>query len=408
LLVVLNQIDEEMRKRNIQAIMIIGETTLADPNLAYAVGGNLARGGVYFKRVGHGPLLVTSNLDAPSARKLGRVKRIETFSQWGLEKMSATYGSAEGYPRLLAEIARKNGVDGKLALYGRNDLALATFLVDKLRRLGVKIRVDESPTILASARETKDAEEVRCLHDAARKTGFVVDAITAALRSLKRKRAHLTLRGKRATIGVMKALISSEVAAQDLATPEGTIFSIGPSSADPHNPGTPSNEIKEGKLIVFDIFPQAESGYWHDLTRTFIVGRATRKDRQLYETVYEAQTACLDIIRSGVPAEDVMKKACVVIEKGGYRTIREIFQGKTKTVPSGFNHSLGHGVGLTIGERPCLSFLNKEPLRSRQVVTVEPGVYLQGHGGVRIEDTVLITKRGVQSLTKVDKELEIA
>lgn len=403
----LNQLDGEMRKRNIQAIMIVGETTLADPNLTYAVGGNLARGGVYFKRVDHQPLLVTSNLDAPSARRLGRVRRVETFSKWRLEKISATYGSTEGYPRLLAEIARKNGVDGNLALYGRNDLAYGTFLADRLRRLGIKIIIDESPTVLESTRETKDAEEIQCLRDTAARTGHVVNAITAALRSLKGKRAKLSLKGKPATIGVMKALISSLVAAEGLGTPEGTVFSIGPSSADPHNPGTESDKIQEGKLIVFDIFPQAGSGYWHDLTRTFIVGRASRKDRHQHETVYEAQTACLDILRSGVPAEDVMKKVCEVIEKGGYRTVREVFQGKAKTVVSGFIHSLGHGVGLTIGERPYLAFNNKEPLRDRQVVTVEPGVYIPNHGGVRIEDTVLITKRRVQFLTKVDKELEI-
>jgi len=78
-----------------------------------------------------------------------------------------------------------------------------------------------------------------------------------------------------------------------------------------------------------------------------------------------------------------MDRACRVIEQRGYRTVREIFQGKAKGIPSGFTHSLGHGVGLTIGERPYLTFLSKDPLRKSQVVTVEPGVYLPRYGGVR-------------------------
>ena len=401
------EIEEEMRKRQIQAILIIGETTLADPNLTYAVGGDLTRGGVYFKRVGHEPLLVTSNLDAPTARKLGRVKRIESFSQWSLEELVAKYGRGEAYPRLLAGIAQKNGVQERIALYGRNDLAVGTYLVDRLRKLGVKVSSDESPTLLETVRETKDAEEIRQLRDVGRKTGRVVDTITHVLGSLKRKRGHLTLKGRRATVGLIKTRIGLEIASERLKTPEGTIFAIGASSADPHNPGLSSNEIKEGKLIVFDIFPQGESGYWHDLTRTFIIGRAGSRDRQQFDAVSEAQTACLDLMKPGVIAEEVMSRACDIIERRGYRTIREVFQGKVKNVSSGFNHSLGHGVGLTIGERPYLSLLNKEPLRYRQVVTVEPGVYLPGHGGVRIEDTVLITERRAETLSNVDKQFEI-
>lgn len=402
-----SQIDQEMRKRQVQALMILGETTLADPNLTYVVGGSLARGGVYFKRAGHKPLLVTSILDLGTARKWGKVKRIETYSEWGLEKLASKYGREEAYPRLLSEICRKNGVNGNVVLYGRNDLALATYLVDKLRRFGVKVSTDKSPTILESAREIKDAQEIEKLQDVARKNGRVIEAAIEALGSLKRRRGHLVLKERRATIGAVKAVISSQLAAEGLGAPEGVIFAIGASSADPHNAGIPSDEIREGRLIVFDIFPQAESGYWSDITRTYVIGKASKKDKQLYDTVYEAQHVSLDSIRAGISGEEVMSKACDVIERRGYRTVRDVFLGKTKGISAGFIHSLGHGVGLTIGERPSLNFLSKQPLKSGQIVTVEPGVYLPGYGGVRIEDTVLITKRGVNVLARVDKEFEI-
>jgi Xaa-Pro aminopeptidase len=217
----------------------------------------------------------------------------------------------------------------------------------------------------------------------------------------------LAIGKRRATVGAVKALILSNLAAEGLTAPEGTIFAVGPSSADPHNSGIRTDEIKEGKLIVFDIFPQAESGYWFDLTRTFIVGRASLKDRRLYEAVHEAQTECLDFMRAGTTGEAAMSKACDVIERRGYRTIRDIYQRKATNISSGFIHSLGHGVGLTIGERPYLSFLSKEPLKSGQIVTVEPGIYLPRYGGVRIEDTVLITSKGIDNLTSVDKEFEL-
>jgi len=108
-----------------------------------------------------------------------------------------------------------------------------------------------------------------------------------------------------------------------------------------------------------------------------------------------------------VTGEEAMVRACDIIEDHGFHTVREVFEGKSTGISSGFNHSLGHGVGLTIGEGPYLSFLSKERLKAAEVVTVEPGVYLPGYGGVRIEDTVAITSRGIENLSPVEKELEL-
>lgn len=404
----IKQLDLEMRKRKVQATVVLGDTTLANPDLTYVVGGTLPRGGVYFKRVGRDPLLVVSNLDIGTARRFGRVRRIVTFTQWGLEKLSIKYGGREkAFPRLLAMILRKEHVRGKVVLYGRNDLATGIRLADELRKLGIKVAGEASPTILETARETKSRLEIKEIQRVSSKTCKVVNSVLETLRNMKRKRGHLQLGNRRATIGLVKALISSKLADEGLIAPEGTIFAIGPSGADPHNMGVPSDEIKERRLIVFDIFPQAETGYWFDLTRSFVVGKADAKAKRLFDTVYEAQSTSLDFLRDGVTGEEAMSRACDVIERNGYQTVRKIFQGKAKSISSGFNHSLGHGVGLTIGERPYLSFLSKDPLKSGQVVTVEPGVYLPNYGGVRIEDTVAITSRGVQNFASVMKELEL-
>jgi len=404
----IEHLDEEMRKRKVEAICVLGDTTLANPDLTYVVGGSLPRGGVYFKRARSDSLLVTNNLDLGLAKKYGRVKRIETFTDRGFEKLAAKHGRTKALPLFIASVLREKGVKGSVVVFGRNDLATGVNLVDELRRVGVRARGESSPTILEVARETKRSEEIEEIRCVGRKTAAIVDEVVEALRNLKRKRGHLQLGRQRATVGLFKTLISSRFASQELIAPEGTIFATGPSSAEGHNMGVSADEIREGRLIVFDLFPQAETGYWFDLTRSFIVGRADSKARRLYDTVREAQEASLDFLREGVTGEEAMSRACGVIERAGFRTLREIYQGRAKSIGSGFNHSLGHGVGLTIGERPYLSFLSKDRLKRREVVTVEPGVYLRGYGGVRIEDTVAITHKGVDNLGRVSNEFELA
>lgn len=405
----IRDLDAEMRKRGVGGIIVLGDTTLANPDLAYVVGGNLARGGIYFKRAGRDPLLLVSNLDLGTARKLGRVRRIQTYTQHSLERLVKKYRQRdEAVAHLIATTLKTEGIFGKVGLFGRSDLASGIHLADRLRKFGVKVVGGRSPTILEAARETKEKKEFDEIEKVGRKTATVVNQIAGLLRNMKRKRGHLLIGKRRATIGLVKSIISTKLAHQGLIAPEGTIFAIGPSGADPHNMGVGTDEIKEGRLIVFDIFPQAETGYWFDLTRTFVVGRADAKSKRLFETVYDAQRTSLDFLSAGVTGEEAMVAACDVIERAGYRTLRQLYDGKARSLSSGFTHSLGHGVGLTIGERPYLGFYSKDPLKTGQVVTVEPGIYLPNYGGVRIEDTVVIRHKGVQSLARVQKELELA
>jgi Xaa-Pro aminopeptidase len=403
----LNDLDGLMGERNLQAVVVLGDTTLGNPDLTYVAGGQLARGGIYVKRLGHDPLLVTSNLDIGTARRLGRIRRIHTFTELGLEKLAAKHGRENAQQYLIASILRSEGIRGKVSIYGRNDLSSGIRLADELRKLGANVVGERSPTTLECARETKSREEIKNVRDVGTRTARVVEAVLRTLKDSKRKRGRLYLGSLVATVGLVKKLISSRLAQEDLIAPEGTIFAIGASGADPHNSGIPSDPIKEGRPIVFDIFPQSRTGYWFDLTRTFVVGRADAKTKRLFETVSEAQQTAMDFLKEGVTGEAAMMKACAVIEEAGYKTIREVYEGRSKSIASGFNHSLGHGVGLTIGERPYLSFLSRDSLKSGQIVTVEPGVYLPRYGGIRIEDTVVITRRGIDNLASVGKQLEL-
>jgi Xaa-Pro aminopeptidase len=169
------------------------------------------------------------------------------------------------------------------------------------------------------------------------------------------------------------------------------IVAAGPNGARPHaEPG--EREIGRGELVVFDMGAQID-GYCSDGTRTFATGEPGEEARAVYEVVLRAQAAGLEAIRAGVKGEDVDSAARRVIDEAGY--------GER------FGHALGHGVGLEVHEGPRLSQRSDDLLGPGEVVTVEPGVYLAGELGVRIEDLVVVTEDGLRNLSSLLKELQL-
>jgi Xaa-Pro aminopeptidase len=162
-----------------------------------------------------------------------------------------------------------------------------------------------------------------------------------------------------------------------------TIVASGKNSAFPHGSSS-SKKICEGDIVVVDIGAKYNL-YCSDMTRTFIVGRSSIKQNRIIQIVKKAQTKALETIKDGVSAQFVDNVARKVIEKENY--------GKY------FVHSLGHGVGLEVHEQPILGPVSKCKLLAGNVVTVEPGIYISEYGGVRIEDTILVKKRGIEKLT---------
>jgi Xaa-Pro aminopeptidase len=169
------------------------------------------------------------------------------------------------------------------------------------------------------------------------------------------------------------------------------IVAAGPNGALPHaEPG--EREIGKGELVVFDV-GAAIDGYCSDGTRTFATGDPGEEAIEVYEVVREAQQASLEAIRAGVKGEDVDKVAREVIDAAGHG--------------DRFGHGLGHGVGLELHEAPRLSLRSDDVLAPGEVVTVEPGIYLPGKLGVRIEDLVVVTEDGLRNLSSLPKELQI-
>lgn len=170
-----------------------------------------------------------------------------------------------------------------------------------------------------------------------------------------------------------------------------TIAISGANTSKPH--GVPTvKAIESGDFVTMD-YGALVGGYHSDMTRTVAVGSVSDSQAQVYETVLKAQLACLEVYRAGIACERADAAAREVIEQAGYGRF--------------FGHGTGHGVGIDIHEAPSVSPNSKETLESGDVVTAEPGIYLPGKFGVRIEDMVYITNDGCENLTKCEKSLTI-
>ncbi len=169
------------------------------------------------------------------------------------------------------------------------------------------------------------------------------------------------------------------------------IVSFGKNTAHVHHqPG--KTKLKKGNLVMFD-FGATVNGYCSDMTRTYIFGRATKKQLKVYKAVWLAQTKALLMLSRG-------EKRVGLVDK----RVRNFLHKKFG--PKSFTHGLGHGVGTAIHEWPSFRLGSQDVLKSGMVMTIEPGVYLKGWGGVRLEDMIVVEERGIKNLTRIPKNVE--
>lgn len=269
-------------------------------------------------------------------------------------------------------------------------------VMDALRKRRVRVQVLPDP--LFPERIQKTAAEVDHIRRAVRATESGIRAAIATLRETDVRRGFLVHRGKRLTAETLRGIINTTVMRLGYL-PANTIVAPGVQGCDPHERG--SGPIRVGVPVIIDVFPRHENtGYFGDVTRTVVRGQASDELRRMYRAVLNAQREALDSIRAGVRARDIHGGIHSRFAHLGFET------GKANGRMQGFFHGTGHGLGLDIHEPPRIG-ANTTRLEKGMVVTVEPGLYYSHIGGVRIEDTVLVTRTGIENLTRLPKKLEI-
>jgi Xaa-Pro dipeptidase len=238
----------------------------------------------------------------------------------------------------------------------------------------------DASDVLASLRIKKDKAEVEAMRRAVK---IAQDGLEATIPSIK--------------IGMTERELSSELVMQllkhgsDSEMPFSPIVSSGPNSTNPH--ASPSErKLRAGDMLVVD-WGAAYNDYVSDLTRTFAVGEVDAEYAKIHKIVQESNAAGRAAARPGVPCANVDKAARAVIEKAGY--------GKY------FTHRVGHGIGMEGHEDPYMRDDNMQLLEPGMAFTVEPGIYLTGRNGVRIEDNVVITETGADCLSDMPREMRV-
>jgi len=333
--------------------------------------------------------LVLSDLEIDRAKKNAKADEFVMFSQLERE-VQGKAKKAPPYEKVLAHFLTKRGV--------RRAKVPANFplgFANEIKQKGIALETSDG--LFWPAREKKTAEEIRLLERALRITETGMKRGMEILKASKPGAGKkLKWSGKTLTSEILRAEIDSAILRAG-GVPTNTIAAGGDQACDPHERGF--GPLQANSLIILDIFPRdAKTGYWGDMTRTVVRGRASEQQRKLWEAVKAGQALALKRIKAGVDGMSVHKAITELFDRRGFPT--EVRNGRRV----GFFHGTGHGLGLEIHEYPRLQ---KVTLKAGQCLTVEPGLYYPGIGGARIEDVVIVEKDGCRILSKFPKQLEI-
>jgi Xaa-Pro aminopeptidase len=320
---------------------------------------------------------------------------------------SEEYGSDElmrssdlSYPEIRKEVALR-AVKGLGIASAIVPESFPLWLADELRAGGVELTIDG--TFFDDRRRVKTDAELAGIRRAQRAAEAGMDAARDLLRRAAAPAAGdgLEADGEPLTVERVKSAMSQAFAAHG-ATADDFIVAPGPQGAVGHDMG--SGAIKAGVPIVIDIWPRDNESFMYcDMTRTFVVGDVPEDVQRWHALTKEALDRAISEIKDGAAGRAIFDGTCEIFEAAGEPTQRTKEVGKP--LSDGFFHGLGHGVGLEVHEEPGMGIATKDGLKAGDVVTVEPGLYRQGYGGVRLEDLVLVTKDGAENLTSYPYDL---
>jgi Xaa-Pro aminopeptidase len=276
------------------------------------------------------------------------------------------------------------------------------WLADWLRAEGIELTVDGE--LFDDRRRVKSERELAGMRRAQRAAEAAMDTARELLRRAEPNGQGevLSLDGEPLTVERVKAAMSVTFAAHGTSA-DDFIVAPGAQGAVGHDMG--SGPIRAGVPIVIDIWPRDNDSFtYSDMTRTFVVGDVPEDVSAWHRLCKEALDRAVGEIADGASGRAIFDGTCDIFEAAGEPTQRTKEPGVA--LADGFFHGLGHGVGLDVHEQPNLGLVSDKALRAGDVVTVEPGLYRQGYGGVRLEDLVLVTADGAENLTQYPYDLE--
>ena len=347
-----------------------------------------------YAEVGGARHVVVGSLEIPRLEALG-LDGLHPYEEYGSDDLIA-----EG--RSYLEVRRKIPVRAVKRLGVTAAVVPPTFpvwLADRLRAEGVELTVDDEQ--FAERRRVKTTAELEGIRRAQRAAEAGMDAARDLLRRSEPAGESLVTGGEPLTVEQIKSAMAGAFAAAGTSADE-FIVAPGAQGAVGHDMG--SGPVRPGVPIVIDVWPRdAETACYADMTRTFVVGDVPDEVARWHGLCKQALDAAAAAIHDGAPARGVYDVTCDIFEAAGEPTQRTKEPGRT--LAEGFFHGLGHGVGLEVHERPAMGLASRDTLRAGDVVTVEPGLYRQGFGGVRLEDLLLVTGSGSESLTRYPYDL---
>ena len=363
--------------------------TLASSDMLYFGGVEVHDPFIAF-RAGRKKITVQSSLELGRVKRTGGFDQVLSLETWR-DRARTAYGPKAGIAEIIACLARRHG----LRTFRIPD-DFPAGLYHKLGRLG--LRLELAGGMLFPEREIKSAAEAAAIREGNRLSAVGYVTAEKILRRTRIKGRSLVYRGQPLTSE--RLCFAIEVAIREQGgDARDTIVAGGDQACDPHERG--SGPLRPHELVIVDIFPRVlKTGYYGDMTRTYLKGRASDAQRKLVAAVRDAQRAALRMIRAGVDGSDVHDLVNFVFTRAGYETRHG------KSGATGFFHGTGHGLGLAIHEPPRVSAVSYK-LKAGSVVTVEPGLYYPGLGGCRWEDVVQVTKGAAKLLSKHPYNWEI-
>jgi Xaa-Pro aminopeptidase len=331
------------------------------------------------------------------ALEFGRVKKTSTFDvvlsreDW-LAAAKKKYGPRAGIAEMILCLARHYGVR---TFRVADDFPASLYL--KLTKAGLRLQFADG--MLFPEREMKSAREAAAIREGNRLSSVGFSTAEKILRAARIKGRNLIYQGKPLTSERLRFLIDVAIKEQG-GEARDTIVAGGDQACDPHERG--HGPLRPHELIILDIFPRhIASGYYGDMTRTYLKGRPREVQRRMVATVYDAMRGAIKRIRAGIDGREVHQGVVDHFTAAGYETKRGA-NGAT-----GFFHGTGHGLGLAVHDPGSRLGAVSSILKNGAVVTVEPGLYYPGLGGCRWEDVVQVTATGAKMLSRHPYNWEI-